>query len=747
MADKTIPALTTASLQTGYFLPFAINTSTEANKTSIDSFARFIYENYIVAQPPPYYTDSLSVNYGGYGVFGNLYASGKFHSRGTGYFDSISAGSINGNTIGSPSAHIIGGPACVIQNSPYSVILGGAGTLIKTNVNGSVFAGGGNNNIVESDSAYSAVIAGTDNHLSGNYSVCIGGSLNATNNQYCGTFGGLLNSASNLYGGIIGGNSNEIVNASASASNSVIVGANLSAISGSVSSVICGGGEQRISQSSNYSFVGGGYRNLARGTYNAILAGEDCDISGTLAAIVGSNTSIISGGTTSRSAIIGGTTNKILGAVTQAVILGGTTNSIFGSAGLIAGSNTAALGVNSNYSSAISSLSSNVSGNYSSILGGQGNGIGIADYAVVVGGSSNTVRSSCTRAALLGGTTNHIIAGTEGAIVGGTQCLLSGTQSSIIGGSVNTIGSNSSFCTILGGNNNSIYSSADRNSILGGTSNLISDATQRSSIVAGNSNTIAISTSSAVIIGSDTNSLAGSVSILAATTNSASTGINAFVLGGVRNTISGSSSTAIRGGIIGGSDNILSGFHGGIFLGDANKVLAQRAATFGGTLITIPSNHAGAYVFGDSRTIARTSKCGDSATFHFASGVTISGSNLEVERTGAFYGGVCMGTGRMVMTAISGSASISTLGISPGAYSGFAVSAPGVRTGDFVVISQNSYSGSTFGDAANTLITFNPQAFQDQIRFYMFNPSGPSSVAPNPRLDWVVFKTSPLGAI
>lgn len=563
MADKTIPGLTTASLQTGYFLPFAINTSTEANKTTVDGIARFIYENYIAAQPAPYYTDSISVNYGGYGVFGNLYASGKFHSRGTGYFDSISAGSINGNTIGNPNAHIIAGPSSIIQNSPYSVILGGQGGLIKHNPpNGGSVIIGGVSNTIES-SSYNVILGGTSNTLSGLNSVILGGESNITYNTHCGIVGGLLNSLSGMYGTIVGGNSNTNFS-----NNSSIVGSNLSTIAtGPVSSAIVAGGEHSITTTANYCFIGGGYRNTLLGIYNGAVSSTDCFTSGVGATIVASNLSNISGASTSRSVIIGGTSQSIIGNIANAAIIAGNNNLISGTAGVIAGGNASSLGNTSSYASIISSQSS----------------INLGSYSVVYGGDSHLITNV-----------------TNAAIIAGNASKVSGNY--------------------------------------------------------------------------------------------------------------------------------------GVILGARNA--------------HISSSQAGATILGDSNTTnAKYAKAANSLSLHYAGGVVVSGSSFEVERTGAFYGGVCMGTGRMVMTAISGSASISTLGISPGAYSGFAISAPGARTGDFVVISQTSYSGSTFGDAANTLLTFNPQAFQDQIRFYMFNPSGPSSVAPNPRLDWVIFKTSPLGAI
>lgn len=452
MADKTIPDLTTASLNTGYYFPFAIDASTEASKSAIGSLADFYKLQYIDRQIGTTTVDPIGITYGGWGIHGNLLVTGKFHASGTGYLDSIIAGSVSSITVGDPTSHVIGGTSSVIQNAPFCSIFGGVGSLIKVgSTQCSVL--GGLNNVVESYTNRGVVLGGESNTAGGTNSASIGGILN------------------------------------------------------------------------------------------------------------------------------------------------------------------------------------NSTGSNSAIMAGNGNDLLGSSDSVILGGMDNII-SGCTY----------------------------------------------SFATC--GQNSRIFSSDYCSNFLS-NSTVIRDFSKQSSAVGG----------------------IGSSEIIQSTGSM----------------------------ILNGFNNILSG---------------QKSFILGASAV-IPPQYNGIYILADSRTVGtrRQGKQNDSITLHFSGGAIVSGSSLEVERSGVFYGGVVMGTGKAVITASTGIATIPTFGIAPDAYSGYAISAPGVNTGDFVTISLQTYSGSAFGLPDGNLICFTPQPYFDQIRFYLYNPPGPSSISPPPNVRWLSYKTTLLGQI
>ena len=535
MADKTIPDLTTASLNTAYYFPFAVDAATEANKSTIGSLADFYKMQYIDRQIGTTTVDPIGITYGGWGIHGNLLITGKFHASGTGYFDSIIAGSVESITIGNNTSHVVSGPSSVIQNASYCSIFGGYGSLIKHSASSSSIIAG-SNNVLEAGSIESVCLGGENNNVGGSRS-CVLGSSNSTSSGFS-----------------------------------------------------C--------------FSAGSSNSEAFGVYNSIIGSRETSILGPSenCFCVASYNSYISGMVLS-SSIIGGTNNKITGNSYNSTIVGGNNCSVFSKRNL---------------------STSNV-----------GSIIGSASCIVDVGIFSS--------------------------ILGSSSSFISGNVSSIIGSISSTISGDTSF---VFGSSNSIVK------------------------------TLGLS----------------------------------------------------YGGIIGGTHNVVSG-SGIIVLGGNNNTVFARNSYVSAINANVPSNLKGVHILGDSLTTLKSPKRSDSIAFFFTGGATVSGGSLEVEKTGAFYGGVVMGTGKTVITALTGISTIPTFGIAPDSYSGYAISAPGVNTGDFVTITLQTYSGAAFGLPDGNLICFTPQPYFDQIRFYLYNPPGPSSISPPPNVRWLSYKTTLLDQI
>jgi hypothetical protein len=144
-----------------------------------------------------------------------------------------------------------------------SVLVGGSGNLISSNVN-TGFIGGGRSNAITSAGTNAVIAGGSGNTASTNFATIGGGRAN-TNNGYGSTIGGgeentALDELSTVAGGF--------KNTAGSACDTV-------------------GGGQENTATNAFATVGGGYRNLASASFAAVVGGRDNLASGTGALAAG----------------------------------------------------------------------------------------------------------------------------------------------------------------------------------------------------------------------------------------------------------------------------------------------------------------------------------------------------------------------------------------------------------------------------------------------------------------------------
>ena len=214
-----------------------------------------------------------------------------------------------------------------------SLILGGAASILQSNVNDNVKAGaygkdsvlvGGFNNLIETNKIQtgedavivggdtnkvtglrSVIIGGYQNNVSGGHSVVVGGELNETNGGGAGVFGGQSNKAAGEYSSVLGGDHNEA--------------------DGDWSSAI------------------GGTTNTASGLYATTLGGESNDAKGNESVVVGGAQNVALG---KDSTVNGGAQNTSYGM--SSYVAGGMNNMAFGNASVALG------GIKSNVNAKVS---------------------------------------------------------------------------------------------------------------------------------------------------------------------------------------------------------------------------------------------------------------------------------------------------------------------------------------------------------------------------------------------------------
>ncbi|MCI5532720.1 MAG: hypothetical protein MR395_08970, partial [Caecibacter massiliensis] len=228
-----------------------------------------------------------------------------------------------------------------------SLILGGAASILQSNVNDNVKAGaygkdsvlvGGFNNLIETNKIQtgedavivggdtnkvtglrSVIIGGYQNNVSGGHSVVVGGELNETNGGGAGVFGGQSNKAAGEYSSVLGGDQNEADGgwSSAIGGTTNIASGRYATVLGGVSndakgneSVVVGGaqnvaiGEESTvnggTQNTSYgisSYAAGGMNNMAFGNVSVALGGQDSSVNGKLS-------TGIAGGSTGENAML-----------------------------------------------------------------------------------------------------------------------------------------------------------------------------------------------------------------------------------------------------------------------------------------------------------------------------------------------------------------------------------------------------------------------------------------------------------
>lgn len=216
-----------------------------------------------------------------------------------------------------------------------SLILGGAASILQSNVNDNVKAGaygkdsvlvGGFNNLIDKndDDKYkiqtgeyavivggdtntvtglrSVIVGGSQNKVSGGHSIVIGGASNETDGGGAGVFGGQLNKAAGEYSSVLGGDHNEAdgdwssaiggttntasgfyattlggKNNDAKGKESVVVGGVQNVAIGE-DSLVNGGAENTSYGISSY--AAGGMQNMAFGNASVALGGQDSSVNG-----------------------------------------------------------------------------------------------------------------------------------------------------------------------------------------------------------------------------------------------------------------------------------------------------------------------------------------------------------------------------------------------------------------------------------------------------------------------------------
>ena len=289
-----------------------------------------------------------------------------------------------------------------------------------------------------------------------NFGTVLGGDQNEVSDVYGLVVAGLNNISSGPYGVIVGGNTNNI-----SGSYGVIGGGFNNQVSDGYASIVGGNSN---SNDGYYSFIGGGELHFINieSTRSAILNGESNSIVGAIYSSIlsGQLNSITKTGLSSLSFIniLGGFQNQAHGSgKTHLVILGGSSNTISGDYNLIGIGSNNTISVANTYSLIMNGTANSVDGyagvvltgsnnsiigNYNTVLNGIFNVIGIATSHSVVAGNSNVVNSSYVSAQ---GSNNTVTSGADYAVVCGLG---------------NTINSGSTYSSVWGDGNqtNSAYS-------------------------------------------------------------------------------------------------------------------------------------------------------------------------------------------------------------------------------------------------------------------------------------------------
>lgn len=235
---------------------------------------------------------------------------------------------------GGENSLILGGAASILfsnvnddvkagANGKDSVLVGGFNNLIDTVANdvnqtgeNAVIVGGDTNTVT---GLRSVIVGGYQNKVSGVHSIVIGGASNETDGGGAGVFGGQLNKAAGEYSSVLGGDHNEAdgvwssaiggttntasglyattlggKNNDAKGKESVVVGGGQNVAIGEDSTV--NGGAQNTSYGMS-SYAAGGMNNMAFGNVSVALGGQDSSVNGKLS-------TGIAGGSTGENAML-----------------------------------------------------------------------------------------------------------------------------------------------------------------------------------------------------------------------------------------------------------------------------------------------------------------------------------------------------------------------------------------------------------------------------------------------------------
>lgn len=241
-------------------------------------------------------------------------------------------------------------------------------------------------------------------------------------------------------------------------------------------------------------------------------------------------------------------------------------------------------------------LTSGVTANYSSILGGDKNQVSNV-YSTVVGGVQNIISGSSIISAFIGSGQGNDVSGSYSAIMNGFGNAVSGNYSYVVGGEGNSSSDSNSF--IGSGIANNIELGGGYNVIGSGNTNIIMGATN-SVILSGASHLI---TSSQSLIGT------GSANNVGAN--------NSIILNGASNTVSGPFSTVLNG-----SSNSVSGQNVTLLNGTSNIVSSNNAVVNGLSNTVATADYS--IVTGNNNSVSSTYALVDGYSNTVSSGATFA---------------------------------------------------------------------------------------------------------------------------
>ena len=392
-------------------------------------------------------------------------------------------------TITGINSAILGGPipGTHVNDADTSVILMGANNSIFNTAPpppGTIYnlIGNGLDNVVN-NSAFSSIINGDSNNVSGIHSTVVSGDVNQILGDHNIIASGVQNSISGVFA----------TPGSLAASNSVIVGGSTNLIDTTnittTEHAIIGGGELNIVQEgANHSgifsgrnnqtqncgaVVAGGENNRALGSCTFAGGGQNNCVAGNASGIASGINNVING----LADFIGSGENNIIDSnpgPRWSSISGGEQNII----GFVGGPSTTF----ADHSFIGGGLSNRLNNERSVIVGGENN-VNCAIHSFLGGGNANNI-TEFSNDSVIGGGANNIINSLVGQpsafsfIGGGQQGNVFGNHSSVVGGNLNVIGNfvvaaPSDFSVISGGNTNVINGGANNAVISGGANNTV----------------------------------------------------------------------------------------------------------------------------------------------------------------------------------------------------------------------------------------------------------------------------------
>jgi len=352
------------------------------------------------------------------------------------------------------------GGTSMVGASGFGILLGATGSVNFGNST-QFFSGYSSPGSLPSPDPFgSSILGGDRNAISGaTLSTIVGGQCNRVQGYYnviAGGVGHLMSGGSNFIGG---GQFNRI---DGLVGNGMIVGGDNQRIYGWKSAIV-GGEENRAC--SYLSWVGGGRQNtagdnntlgggLGGGWYSVVVGGAYNHAAGFMSSVFHGTCNLVSG---ENSFIGAGSFNIISGIGPRGCdnsIVGGYVNRIITETGSSAS--------RSNQSSILGGFVNSIRGysSFSTVLGGQGNGITNTLYALMGGGFSNLIDKNLGGSStIIGGAVNTIdgaqssgIAAYNSIINGYSSCILGSRRSSILNSTDSRI-CYADYATILGGSN------------------------------------------------------------------------------------------------------------------------------------------------------------------------------------------------------------------------------------------------------------------------------------------------------